>query len=330
MLLKNTEVSPEKIRNLFKKLFDEEIDIYYRIESFRSNFKKINKENFKDLKDYQDHRSVIVYLSLRFPERYFFYKQRLFKSFAEKINYSYKPIAGQIKNIGHYQYLCSILKQELSRDQELLKLHKNRITDDCYYDENLNILTQDFVYAVVKHLQTQETSKTKAVREITINSLDATEISVKETKVNFTPKKTNYIQNNIENKRIGDLGELWVLEYEKQKLKQANKHNLAQKVRHIAQEDGDGAGYDILSYDANGKEIFIEVKTTKSYANSVFYITKNELEKSRIEQESYFLYRVYKFDVETSDAELLIIKGDLSDLCITPETYKVDIKNFKW
>jgi len=326
MLLKNTEATPEKIRTLFKYLFDEEYDIYERIELFRSDFKKLNELNFTDLKDYQDHRAVIVYLALRFPERYFFYKQRMFKSFTEKIDYSYRPVAGRIENIGQFQTLCNLLKHELSNDQELLKLHKNRISDDCYYDENLNILTQDFIYAVVRHLESKEIVQNKTVSETVITELQSTEISITETDIDFTPRTVNYIENNIENKRIGDLGELWVVEREKQRLIQGNKRRLADKVKHVAKEKGDGLGYDVLSYDQNGNEIFIEVKTTKGNVNSTFYITRNELEKSKIEQEYYRLYRVYKFDDETENTELLIIKGDLSNLCGIPLTYKVNMK----
>lgn len=79
MLLKNTQKTPEAIRQLFKKLFNEDNGITDRIEEFRENFKKINKSNFHDKNDYQDHRAVIVYLTLRFPDRYFFYKQRIFE-----------------------------------------------------------------------------------------------------------------------------------------------------------------------------------------------------------------------------------------------------------
>src|SRR5690606_18839882 len=107
-------------------------------------------------------------------------------------------------------------------------------------------------------------------------------------------------------------GELWVLEREKQKLNQANKSNLADKIQHVAKSKGDGLGYDILSYDQYGNKIFIEVKTTKRYMNTTFYITRNELEKSIIEQENYRLYRVYNFNEETESAELMIIHGDLS------------------
>ena len=61
----------------------------------------------------------------------------------------------------------------------------------------------------------------------------------KETKVDLTAKTVNYIQKNIENKRIGDLDELWVVEYEKQKLISANKPKLAKKISHLAKAEGD-------------------------------------------------------------------------------------------
>ena len=50
MLLKNSEATPEKIRTLFKYLFDEDYDIFERIKLFRFDFKKLNEENFTDLK----------------------------------------------------------------------------------------------------------------------------------------------------------------------------------------------------------------------------------------------------------------------------------------
>ncbi len=326
MLLENAKKDPKKIKELFKDLYEEDLDIFERVEFFRSEFSKINQQNFEGKKDYQDHRAVIVYLALNYPERYFFYKFRMFKEFTKKIDYAYNPIAGRIENIGHFQNLCNLLRHEISQDQELLKLHKNRISDEYFYDENLNILTQDFVYAVVKHLEQSEIVKPVENIVLEVSTINSSEINTSTSKVNFTPTTTNYIQNNIENKRIGDLGELWVINYEKQKLLKANKSKLSEKVKHVAKDKGDGLGYDILSFDTNGNEIFIEVKTTKGKVNSTFYITRNELEKSKIEQDDFYIYRVFNYDNENSKTELLIIKGDLTKLCEVPLTYKVNMK----
>lgn len=127
----------------------------------------------------------------------------------------------------------------------------------------------------------------KEIESIVIN-LNVDGVEALNPNLDFTPRSTNYIQNNIENKRIGDLGELWIVELERKKLENTGKIKLAQKVRHISKEEGDGHGYDIQSFDENGNEIFIEVKTTKGALNSTFFITRNELERSKIDSNKYF------------------------------------------
>ena len=40
---------------------------------------------------------------------------------------------------------------------------------------------------------------------------------------------------------------------------------------------GDGAGFDVLSFDLGGKERLIEVKTTNGAARTPFFMTRNEM-----------------------------------------------------
>jgi hypothetical protein len=325
MLLRYAHDHPGLLRSYFKELYDEENDINNRIETFRSNLQILN-ENYEDAEnDYQDHRAIIVYLALRFPDRYYFYKQRMFKAFVEKVDYDYKSIAGRIENISQFNYLCDIIKHELSQDQELIRIHNSRLTENCYVDTNLNILTQDFIYAVVAHLPNIENNEVGEVfiQEVNVETKDLASIQVTISNIGFTPSTTNHIQNNIENKRLGNLGELFVMEYEKKQLTNLNLPNLAARVSHDAATIGDGLGYDILSFDANGNEKYIEVKTTRGNTNTVFYITRTEMERSKIEKENFYLYRVYNFNDETLQGDIQIIRGDISGLCVEPVNYKV-------
>ncbi|MBS4000859.1 MAG: DUF3883 domain-containing protein [Desulfobulbaceae bacterium] len=59
---------------------------------------------------------------------------------------------------------------------------------------------------------------------------------------------------------------------------------------------------------------------------STFFITRNELEKSILEKDSYFLYRVYEYDEEKDKGKILKIKGELTKICTTPVNYKVILK----
>ena len=64
------------------------------------------------------------------------------------------------------------------------------------------------------------------------------------------------------NRALGYAGEERVFHHERRILRQSGREDLAQRVRWVSQEDGDGAGYDISSYTSDGRERLIEVKTT--------------------------------------------------------------------
>lgn len=327
MLMHYSSHRPNEVRNLFKNLFNEDEDIYERIKNFQNGTSKINQDLFPGKNTYQDHRAIIVYLTLKYPERYFFYKFEMYKQFSEKVELVYKPKGGRIENIGHYNSQCELIRHELSLDQELLKLHKNRLNSDCYYDENLHILTQDFIYAVSRYLNQDKETKAKTVEKITEKQVLSSELSTSSDRINFKGHTVNFIQNGIDNKRIGDLGELWVMKYEFDKLVKANKLNLLDKIRHTSKDEGDGTGFDIQSFDKNGVKIFIEVKTTKGSKNSTFFVSRNELERSKIEKGNYYVYRLYNYNEETETADLLIIRGELTNLCEFPIMYKINLTN---
>jgi len=327
MLLENTKESPEEIRVLFKDLFNEDLDILGRVENFRKQFNLLSKSVFPEKKNhYQDHRAVIVYLALRYPERYFLYKYGMFKKFAERIDYAHLPIKGRVDNIGLYQNLCELVRHEITQDQELLNQHEKRLDVNCYRDKDYNVLTQDFIYAVAQHFDDIEIQEDRVIEVINENIISSHELNTRSAKLNFTPSIINHIQNNVKNKRIGDLGEIFVYKQEKKYLEENGEQNLAKKIEHVAKTKGDGLGYDILSYDLNGDPKYIEVKTTKGNKNSTFFITRNELEKSKIKKDNYFLYRVYNYNEELEKGEILKVKGDLENICNFPITYKVTLK----
>ena len=62
------------------------------------------------------------------------------------------------------------------------------------------------------------------------------------------------------NRKLGRAGEERVVDYERSTLSGEGRADLAGKVRWVSEEDGDGLGYDILSFEPNGAERLIEVK----------------------------------------------------------------------
>lgn len=109
------------------------------------------------------------------------------------------------------------------------------------------------------------------------------------------PFKSSSIADST--KKIGDLGESIVLTYERDKLIQAGRTDLADKIVH-EEALNNTPGWDISSFDTSGKPIQIEVKASKSKMINGIVITENELRAARKYRESYYLYLVY--DVKSS------------------------------
>ena len=100
------------------------------------------------------------------------------------------------------------------------------------------------------------------------------------------------------NRRLGKLGEERVLQSEHARLRAEGRNDLACKVRWVSQEDGDGAGYDILSFSERGDERFLEVKTTAGHSQTPFFLSRNEKLFSEERSDAFRLFRVYDFAKE--------------------------------
>lgn len=108
-------------------------------------------------------------------------------------------------------------------------------------------------------------------------------------------RKFDPVERDHRNRKLGKAGEEFVLALERRKLVQLERGDLARSVRWVAAEDGDGAGYDILSFEPDGVERLIEVKTTNGSARTPFYLTRTELEVSRERPSAWRVYRVHLF-----------------------------------
>ena len=129
-------------------------------------------------------------------------------------------------------------------------------------------------------------------------------------------------------RRIGDRGEAIVFAIEQKRLKVAGKENLARKVTLISAINS-SAGYDILSYDENGNERYIEVKATTGHnLSGGFYLTGNELKKST-EIENFYIYFV--FNTETAAPQVFRMQQpDLNGdhFKLRPLVYHVAVSGF--
>jgi hypothetical protein len=133
--------------------------------------------------------------------------------------------------------------------------------------------------------------------------------------------RLDFVRRDAENRRLGRMGEEFVLEYERRRLHDAERRpDLARKVEWIADTRGDGAGYDIASFNEDASPRLIEVKTTGLGKHFPFTVTANEVRVSERESGFYQLYRVFDFAVRP---RLYQLPGDLRRSCnLEPTQYR--------
>lgn len=139
-------------------------------------------------------------------------------------------------------------------------------------------------------------------------------------------KIDNWEEINLKRKETGQKGEVVAVVIEKDYLESIDRKDLADKVRHVSAENGDGLGYDILSFFPDGKQKYIEVKSTVGSLYSPFYLSRNELGFLREHKNDAFVYRVQIPTTSDSDPLMLVLTSeDVVKAEMTPVQYQVKI-----
>lgn len=111
----------------------------------------------------------------------------------------------------------------------------------------------------------------------------------------FSPARRDYLTQEARNRSLGRAGELFVLELEARRLHAAGRKALSERIEHVAVVQGDGLGYDVHSFEEDGRDRLIEVKTTAFGELTPFFVSRNELARSERDAEQYQLYRLFDF-----------------------------------
>tara|TARA_B100000886_G_scaffold326718_1_gene273473 strand:+ start:54 stop:1295 length:1242 start_codon:yes stop_codon:yes gene_type:complete len=123
------------------------------------------------------------------------------------------------------------------------------------------------------------------------------EPTIKEAKEKvYSPKKSKNNKKNIiptkPSKRVGRAGEEHVYNFEYKKLMDQGREDLAKQIVKQYEDLSFFPGYDIKSFNEDGEEIYIEVKSTVSKGKDYFEISDNEVLAAKSLKDSYFIYQV--------------------------------------
>lgn len=137
------------------------------------------------------------------------------------------------------------------------------------------------------------------------------------------PIKRDYLARESNNRALGLAGEKLAMEFEARRLHELGAKHLIDRIEHVSVERGDGPGFDILSFDGDGRERFIEVKTTAYVAETPFFVSRNEVDFSAAKADQFHLYRLFEF---RRRPRMFVLPGNISASCaLDPIGYRASL-----
>lgn len=155
MLVLFSKESPEKVRELFRMLYDEELSLEQRYNDFRKGFDGFidvlkQKEDFqgKSLQHYQDLHAVSVYLYFEYPEKYYIYKSKMYTTMRDRIGFiEEKTKTGSILwKFENHARMCDQILEAILEDDVVQSMSKSRLNTSCYGDSAYHLLAMDVAF----------------------------------------------------------------------------------------------------------------------------------------------------------------------------------------
>lgn len=168
---KSAQHFPNEVKEMFRHLYDESIEIAQRIITFQTESENLLPKarqilNRTNINAQQDERTISVYLAFRFPEKYILYKADYYKNFCEQLNIKSKKSG---ERFFHLQELANqIIQVGQLEDENFIdtyrKFYQKQDWDDRY------LMIQNVLYVVFRDFK--ETDLVNILRDFNRKDLE--------------------------------------------------------------------------------------------------------------------------------------------------------------
>ena len=136
-----TFIDNQKLEDVFKNLFDEEIELTERIENYKKNIESLSSKN----RIPKDERSASIFLACRRPEKYTFYKPSYYEKLCKYLKIEIEAAGTKFE---HYLSLIEEFQSVIEKDKELLDLFSKRTKN---YVQSTKLIAQNIIYIIFEH-----------------------------------------------------------------------------------------------------------------------------------------------------------------------------------
>ena len=278
------------------------------------------------LKSFTGYRAAALLLFFMYPETYFFYKSKEYHAIKSLIGFEPDKSLSDFEN-------CQVMSKEIleyvRKDNELCTWYEARRKQYEGIDPEYHLLIQDILWSTRYYDDTKPNGgrllrgRDKTGKKWKVEIISNPSYTMPG--VELTAKQgIDYEGIQRRNTELGLDGERFVLRYEEDRLRRLFPDDEAKRPQHVSVDNGDGLGFDILSFDEKGRKIYIEVKTTTKAYDTPFTLTEAEHIRSSVEKQQFYLYRVYNFKDGAGD--IGITAGSMEKYCQRAVAYRVILK----
>lgn len=170
MIIGFAKAAPEEVRAMFLDLFDENKDVFERMNAFKLQSSiLLEKYGNGAAQHYQYENAISTYLWLRYPNKYYIYKFGEIKKVAGELESDYQFKKGAYAdNIRNFLRLYDEISTALKEDTELVNLLRSQLTDTCYPDPELKTLTIDVGFYISRYIVDEKSEE--GIDEKTVTS----------------------------------------------------------------------------------------------------------------------------------------------------------------
>ncbi len=208
MIMEFAEVNQEKVRDMFRTLFDEKAELADRIHFFLKGCEDfltfLNAQEDREKKwgqhYHKDMRAISFYLAFRYPDHYFTYKYTEVKKVAEwiqtdLISMTWDPAEKYL----WYMNMAKELRTYLLAQEELKSTYVQWLKEHDLTDPEFTFLTADFIIQSASSQLSRETAAQAQVDRIPTVGVTPIELPAKNV-IYYGPPgtgKTYYLRNEL-------------------------------------------------------------------------------------------------------------------------------------
>lgn len=162
MIWEFAKIVPQTVKEMFSDLFDETKNLSDRITKFLDSAEYIRKEYDPGTwkQHYQSIASISVYLTLKYPQNYYFYKNNIYKAAIELTDFSQPKGFSTIDKLLKYFEICDEVYQFIKTVNQLFDMVNEELSSNEYKDFSLHMVVQDILYYNLQKKQIKKLSDT--------------------------------------------------------------------------------------------------------------------------------------------------------------------------